>query len=433
MALTYQILINGVDRTSHVTASSLVISQVLTSQPDGCTFALQLPEAAAGAAPTAGQELIVNEIDGSTVRVFGGIIITCPRQMVDSTGDVMVNVTAQDFQARAARKLVALAFDNQTAGSIASAILAEAPGSFGLSSGTIEAGPLMVKWVVNYENISDALERLAKAVGFEWYIDYAGQLFFFDGGTAAAFASAPWNLSQGAATPFTWSAAVRGFQYVEDVSQVRNVVTVRGARTASPLATQKIVADGQRRTFIADLGQVVPGSLTMDINGIPQLVGEEGVADVSTVDWFVNYKNRSVFASKAGTPTPAAGAVVVFQYYYETQLILSAQDDTSIATFGIWEHVISAPEISDRSIANRIAQADLKAYGTPGIGVRFSTSRPGLKAGMKLTVTVPRLSVTGTYLIRSATMQVSDYAPNGSAHQGAGYYRTWSIEAEKIA
>ena len=209
-------------------------------------------------------------------------------------------------------------------------------------------------------------------------------------------------------------------------------MTVKGARTSSPLATQKIVADGQRRTFIADLGELIAGSLTMNIGAVPQLVGEEGKTDVNTVDWLVNYKNRSVQASKAATLTPAAGAVITFEYYYDTQLIVNARDEPSIAVFGVWEHVIVAPEITDRSIANRIAKADLNAYGTPGIGVRYTTSKPGLKAGTKQRITVPRLGVTGLYLIRSNTMQVQTYAPNGTAHQGSGYFRTWSIEAERI-
>jgi hypothetical protein len=434
MALTYQILINGVDRTANVIPSSLTISQILTSQPDGCTFAMKFADGASAVFPVAGQELIVNEVDGVTLRVFGGIIITPPRQFVDSTGEAIVNVTAQDFQARAARKLVALTFDGQTAGAIATAILGEAPAGFGFSIATVEAGPVLPKWVVNYENISDALERLAKSVGFEWYIDYFGRLNFFDGSSLAAFANAPWSLTQGATFPFAWSAAVapNSFQYVEDVSQVRNVVTVRGARTASPLSTQTLIADGSRRTFIADLGEIIPGSLTMNIGAVPQLIGEEGKADAATVDWFVNYKNRSVFASKAGTPTPTAGAVITFQYFYETQLIVNARDEASIGVFGVWEHIISAPEVTDRTIANRVARADLNAYGTPGIGVRFTTSRPGLKAGQKIRVTVPRLNVTGLYLIRSCMTQGYDYAPNGTAHQGPGYFRTWAAEAEKV-
>lgn len=422
----WSITINGVSRTLRIEWPSVTVQQILTSQVDTMTFTMRLPEGAYAECPTAGQAITF--LDG-TDKLFAGIVTTNPRSFVGNTGELMVQVTAQDFQAQLTRKLAAVAYDNRTAGYIAQDLLSQMPGSFGFTIGTVQAGPVLQKWTVNYQNINDALETLAKAVGFDWYIDYDKRLFFYD--SSAAMGNAPWDLTEGAAAPYLSSAPYSDLQYQEDVTQVRNVVTVRGARTQSVLSTQREVGNGQSRNFVMNLGEVIRSSLTMNIGGVGQSVGEEGIIDPSLVSWLVNYKNRSIQAT-AGTPTPTSGAIIEFIYRYETQIIVTARNEPSIAIFGEWDHVIVNPEITDRTIAIQVAQADLRAFGTPAITASYTTSRPGLRSGLVQVLNIPRFGINARFVIRAVTMRPRAYTPGATLHQAAGYFKQYAVELERV-
>jgi hypothetical protein len=363
------------------------------------------------------------------VKLFGGIIITAPRGFVGNAGEMEVSVTAQDYQTLMSRKLVFQSYENQTAGAIATDYRSKIS-SLGFTVGNIEAGGTLQKWIANGGNFSDEFENLAKSIGFVWYADYNKAIYFFN--PTGAFGVAAWDLTEAATTPFLSNAAYSNLLYNDDVTQIRNIITVRGAKTPGNLSTQTIIADGSRRTFILDLGNATKGTLTMSIGGTGQLLGEEGVADPATVDWLVNYQNRSVFAADGSTPTPTAGVTISFQYRYETQIIVTARNNASIATYGEWEHLVVDATITDRSIATQRAKAELDSFGSSAVTVAYTTSRAGLRAGTRQRVTVPRLGVSGEFLIKSLTIRLISYAPNGMYHQAAGYVWQWDVQGEKI-
>lgn len=421
------VTINGVDRSIRVEFLTLQIQQILTSQIDTLTFAMRLPETALAERPIVGQVITVTE---GAETLFGGIVVQNPRSFNRSTGETIVQVSAQDYQAQMTRKRVAQSFVNQTAGAIATALLAAMPGSYGFTAGTIEAGQTLQRWDVNYETVADALERLAKAVGFEWYVDYTKALYFYAAGSGSQ--AAPWNLTEDATTPYLSSATYSDLNPGEDFTQLRNVITVRGAKTYSAIATQKEVSNGLQPNFVLNLGIVAPGSLTMTIAGVGQSIGEEGKIDPTLVQWLVNYQNRSVQATP-GTTIPASGIVIIFQYRYETQIIVTAKSDSSIAVYGEIEHVIVNLEIKDRVIATQVAKADLAYYGNPAETLKYTTTRKGLRAGMSQTVIIPRAGVSGSYLIRAVTISFQSWLTQNTQHQTVGeYFKRYAIDMERI-
>lgn len=425
MSLTLRI--NGVDRTSRVPADSLRVTTVLTSQPDTLAFQLRLPPGATSEIPAPTQEVTL--YDGAE-QLFGGIIINSPRAALSraGAGDLLVTVTCQDYSALLTRKLIAEVFLNQTTGAIAADLVSRVPG---FSVAAAADGPLVKTYPVNYASVFDALTTLAQGNGMDWWVDSAKRLHWIEAGSGVV--TAAWNLTEQAGVPYTASASYADFQYGEDVTQIRNVVTVRGARTPSAVVSQKEVGNGQSRSWKVNLGKPLAGTLGMSIDGIGQLIGEEGQVDPEDYDWLVNYANASVQAAKAATPTPTAGQVIEFTYRYETQIISQARDYSSINRYGEWEHVIADENITSRDVANAVAKAQLRLYGNPGVTVRYTTTRPGLTSGVRQRVTIPRLGVNAVFLLRSVEMSLRGYSSESTTHQDAGYFKQWLVMGEKVS
>jgi hypothetical protein len=424
--LALQLQIAGVDRTSRVLFPSLQATQNLTSQVDTLALQLRLPGGASSEIPSANQEIQL--LDGAD-KLFAGKIVSPPRALIANTSEVLVSVMAQDYQFDLTRRLAVEAYQNQTAGAIIRDLISKYASAYGITAGTIEDGPVLEAYPINYEPLADAIERLAKLVGFDWYVDYGKALHFYSPTGSASVA--PWDLTEDATSPYLASAPYDSFAFNEDITQLRNIVTVRGAETASDIVTQKITATGVERNFILNLGQVVKGTLTMTIDGVAQTVGEEGKVDASTVDWLVNYKNRSVQAT-SGTTTPANGVVIEFQYRYLTQIVVQARDAPSITDFGEFEHVVVNPEITSRALAVQVAKAELRHFGQPAATASYRTTRPGLRAGMRQRITIPRLSVDGLFLLRSVTLSTPARLAQATDFQGVGYFRRWSVQAQRI-
>ena len=139
------VTIDGVDRTSRVLLSSIEIQQALTSAVDTCTFALRLPPGSESEIPDFTHEVIIT-LDGD--RLFGGVITTTNPTLDWGSDELTVDVACQDFQYHLTRTLIADAFQGQTAGAIVRSILTAAGTPYGITEGTIEAGPTIEAFAI---------------------------------------------------------------------------------------------------------------------------------------------------------------------------------------------------------------------------------------------------------------------------------------------
>jgi len=397
---------------------------VLSSQVDTLQFSMRLTDAQLSSIPKPTQEVIL-EIAG--VREFGGIIVNAPRAFLgDSrTGEIEIQVTAQDYQTLLNRRLAIRTYQNQNAGAIVSDLVGIV-GGFNLAN--VQSGPLVADWRVNYQPVGDAIEDLAKTVGYEWWIDYYKNVYF----RQPANPNAPWDLIEDSNPPYVASAPYGNLTYIDDVSQIRNLVYVKGATVQSNLVQQRVTGDGITRIFGLTLGQrIVRGSLTMSIDGVAQTIGEKNQIDPGLVSWLVDYENRVVEAT-SGTPTPASGASIVFQYRYESTILINARDNESINAYGIWESIVVNEDIKDRSVAIQVAKAALNDQAWPEIGLTYSTTRPGLAVGQVQRVNIPRLGISGDFLIREVRLRTPSYLNGSTGFQANDYYRVWTISAQRL-
>lgn len=422
MAMT--LTIAGVDRSSQVLWQSLLRTAVITSQMDTLQFSMRLTDAQLSSLPRPTQEVILT-IAGE--REFGGIITNAPRAFLgDSrTGEIEVQVTAQDYQTLLARRLAARSYQNQSAGSIVIDLVGIVGG---FNTANVQAGPTMADWRVNYQTVADAVEALAKTTGYEWWVDYNKNVYF----QQPTAPSAPWNLIEASTPPYLASAPYSNLVYIDDISQVRNLVYVKGATVQSNIVTQRATGDGVTRAWGLILGQqIVKGSLIMNVGGVAQTVGEKNQVDPTTVQWLVDYENRVVEAT-SGTATPGNGVSIVFQYRYESTILINARDNESIAAFGVWEHILVNEDIKDRNVAIQVAKAELADQAYPDIGLQYTTTRPGLAVGQVQTVDIPRLGISGDFLIKEVRLRTPSYLSGSTGFQSNDYYRVWDISAQRL-
>lgn len=416
--------IAGVDRSSQVLWQTLQRTAVLTSQVDTLQFSMRFTDAQLSSIPRPTQEVVLS-IAG--VKEFGGVIVNAPRAFLgDSrTGEIEVQVTAQDYQTLLGRRLAARSYQNQSAGSIVTDLVGIIGG---FNTANVQAGPMVTDWRVNYQTVADAIEALATATGYEWWIDYNKNVYF----QQPTAPTAPWNLTEAATPPYMATASYSNLVYIDDVSQVRNLVYVKGATVQSNIVTQRETGDGVTRAWGLTLGQkVVRGTLTMTVGGVAQTVGEKNQIDPSTVQWLVDYENRVVEAT-SGTATPGSGVSIVFQYRYESTILINARDNESINTYGIWEHILVNEDIKSRETAIQVAKAELASSAWPDIGLQYSTTRPGLAVGQVQTVDIPRLGISGDFLIREVRLRTPSYLSGNTGYQSNEYYRVWDISAQRL-
>lgn len=429
MSLT--VTIDGVDRTNRVILNSIEIQQALTSAVDTCIFAIRLPASAEAEIPDFTHEAIIT-LDGS--RLFGGVVTTTNPMFDWGSDEITVDVSCQDFQYHLTRTLIADAFVSQTAGAIVRSIVTTAGTPYGITEGTIEDGPTIEAFAIDYEEAGQAIERLAEITGFEWYVDADKQLFFFS--PASAVADAPWQLTIPASGVDAATAPITNLRAPRDGTQYRNAITLRGAQSVSDLRTDTRTSSGVEREYVTSFPLVVPGSLTLTIAGVPQTVGVTNQDDPDLFAWMVSYAGRqdnlATITANAGTATPANGAAVVMQYRHFTQVIVQAQDDDAILERGRFEHILIREEIDTRQLASVVAQAELARWSRPADVLAYQTTRPGLRAGMRQRVTVPQLAIDADYLLRSVRVAVIAYAPDGMAFQASGYALRWDVEGERV-
>jgi hypothetical protein len=429
MSLT--LTIEGVDYTPHTDWTQVQVNEGITRMGASMTARLELPPSQKALIPQPNREvrLVYNGID-----LFAGKV-TQPSRALKPGGGIVSLISCVDYTFDLNRRQAVEAYQGITAGQVVRNLITSYLAPYGISAGNIEDGPVLSNWAINYEYVRDSLERLARATGFEYFIDYNKQLHFYN--PSGGFSEAPWNLTEAATAPYERSASFQGLNVIRDISQIRNDVVVRGAKSQSAPVTEQILFNGVQSSFNLTLGNPVRGSLSFNIDGMPQLVGEVGQVDPLLVDWLVDYSNRSVRKTATGL-TPAAGSIGTVTYRYQSQIIVNVRSQESINSFrtatddGMFSHVIVSEDIETRDQAIAAGRADLRENSIATETVSYSTTRPGLKAGMVQRITIPRLNIDNRYLIRSCRINFQAFTDQQTAFQAAGYQANWTIQGERV-
>lgn len=158
--------------------------------------------------------------------------------------------------------------------------------------------------------------------------------------------------------------------------------------------------------------------VTVEVDGIPKVVGIENVDEGSGVDCIIAAQARMIrFFSEN---RPASGAQVVVKYHQPIPVIAMVSDPASVSKMaaieggeGIYEYAMPPdPTIESLDAARAAGRSELDQYGNPEITAEYRTLHAGLRPGMVQSFNVRGL--TQDFKIRSVTAQEVGYDTDGS-------------------
>ena len=183
--MSMTVTINGTDRTSKVDFGSLRKVDNLNQQVDELSIRTK-KYGSETYVPTLGHEIVVTR-DGTTI--FGGVIIRITEN-VEASQVLTYTIECADYSQYLKRKLVTERYEGMTV----AAIVADLVSNYTTDGFTsANAASTLVIESVSFSRITvaDALQKLADAISYVWYVDYSKDIHFFPKNTELA----PFNLT----------------------------------------------------------------------------------------------------------------------------------------------------------------------------------------------------------------------------------------------
>lgn len=239
----------------------------------------------------------------------------------------------------------------------------------------------------NYEQVSQCLKQIAEMLQFDWFVDSEKDLYFFEPTTIPA----PFSITS-TSNNFVWNS----LQVNQDMTALKNVIIVRGGEYQGATITESISADGNQLMFRTPYKMK---NVSITVAGVGKTVGVDNLDDPASYDALYNF-NEKTLKFKSGTK-PSAGQVVAITGNPMLPVIIKKTDATSVASYGVFQHVIVDKSIITLQGARDRASAELQAYREKLVEGTFLTHEAGLKAGQTISVNVTELGVNATYIIRT--------------------------------
>lgn len=393
-----RLMIDGINRTGLLKESTFSLKDRNEGRK---TLTFQLVEK--GPSPYTFLEVgnPVEAFDGDQ-KVFSGSIETdVEREIVKDTG-LFTTVQCSDHTSILDRFLANVIEEKQNAGDMVKDLVDKfIPVAENINVDDVQAGVVVERTVFGFRKVSDALRDLAKLTAFSWFVDCNRRLQFYDRTTFPA----PFSISDG-------SANFRKISKKSKRSQYRNVQYIRGGRDETDSRQDDFAGDGDRRTFTLqfELSELI----SIAINGVPVAaadIGERGIDDEADFEWLVKKGDKEVTQGSGETVLTQTKTLEV-TYKGLFPIVVIAENSGEIAArstiedgSGVYENIEDDDSIEDRDFAVQKANGLLARFGEIPDIVKFETDvaiEPNafqLKAGQLISIAIPRLAISGSWLI----------------------------------
>jgi hypothetical protein len=413
------ITVNGVDKSSMFVPNSLSVDGEVSTRS---TARLRFADKAGTFHPLPGQPVEVR--DNANNLIFGGMVEEPEEENPMFTSLLYIPISCVDQSALADRWLVAESYDDQTCGYIVNDLITRYLAQEGVTVGTIQDGPSVVRAVFPYVKVSQALNELAELAGFSWWISADKTLHFVSRDTNKA----PWNITD--------TSPIRGVRIRSNKSQYRNRQYIRAGQDVTDLQTESFKGDGEQQTFT--IGFKVAKVPVVKVNGVEQSVGIRGVEDGKA--WYWNKNEKEITQERTATPLKGADEsagtpadVLTIDYYGYFPILVVADETSQISArksveggSGIYEYIEEQPSIDNADAALDIARGKLRKYGRINRELTFETDKTGLQAGQLIIVDLPIHNVyNASFLIYRVS--ISDYTPDGDLR-----YNVHAVDGEAM-
>jgi hypothetical protein len=380
------IKINDVDKTEFVSWESLKINSILTNQVDSCNFTIQSYEGKS-LSPEVEDDVKIYSDD---TLIFGGNI----KRIVEKIRTdelVLRDVECADYTRQMDKISVAFIYENETVNDIIADLKDKYFPDFTVNnvSCTVEIPYIMF----NYENPSKCLGKLADLTGYDWYVDYEKDIHFFRRGSNPA----PFNL-----TDESDNFIFNSLEFIEDSSQLKNAVYIRGAEFVAESYPQSIVSTGT--PLVYQLGYKY-SNLVVDIAGSPISVGIDNIDEEDDYPCFHNFQEK-IIRFKDGTK-PAEGELIGINGSPYVPITVFRTDNASIGDYGEFNYYEYNKDLQDKVSAEKFGDAILDTYKDPVKRGKFLTYDDGLKAGQDITIQSTIRGIDESVLIDRVTTRLT--------------------------
>ena len=299
------IKINNVDKTDYVIPKSLKIRNILTKQTDTCSLIIR-NYGAKIYSPDNEDEL---EIWNGSDKIFGGII-TKIQQRMPSLKIVEYDISAIDYTRLADRKLIHESYSDKTINYIINDLNTNYLSGFTISNVNCD---IEIDYITfNYETFSKCLEELADYTGYDWYIDYDKDIHFFSKERELS----PFNL-----TDTNNNYILKSLRVKEDLSQLKNIVYVRGTRYLEEKWTEYQIGNGITEIFNIAYESPFPLSdISVKVNAVAQTVGIDWKDSPDDYDCLCNFNEKIIKFKNATIPANGVQVEISFLCFWEWEL-----------------------------------------------------------------------------------------------------------------
>jgi hypothetical protein len=388
-----EVNIGGVDFTDAIVFNTVRKVDILNNQMDSLQFTTR-KYGSLTLTPAVNEEVVFYL---SNDKIFGGVIVRIDERTIGN-GIIEYDVTCNDYSQYLKREIVTERYTNKTAKEIIDDIVTNHASGF--TTTNVQTGPTLASISFNRVTVADCLQKLAKAIGYAWYVDYDRDIHFF----AKNDELAPFNLEDGSNNYIDDSIII-----VEDISQLKNAVLVQGSEIESTTTrTETIIADGTNDQYkLANKFSVTP---VVEVNAAPVTVGLEYIDLDGSYDCMWNYNEKYIRFTAGNVPADTDVIEVTATYRYP--IVLQLSSGPSVIQFGLYEFAITDKTIKTQDEAFARAQAELEAYQNQLYSGEFRTYVSGLRSGQVININSIKRTKNIDVLIQSVEMKFLD--PDGS-------------------
>lgn len=384
---TYYCLLNSVDVSVKVVKGSTKVTNSLAQESDSCSMIIRDPVNAI----REGQSLQIY-IDSTADMRFNGVITSVSEKPMSGFAWKEYNISAQGYSKVLEYQRVANVYTNKTCAFIINDIITNyVAAAWAITQTNVKTGPIMEEVSFNYFTPGDCIRKLCDLTGYYWYVDEDKDLHFFDSETNIA----PFEIKDNAEFLFSQ------FSCKPDFSQVRNKVTVEGGKFLSSPISDTFLGDDVTTTFELTY---LASNLTITENAVSKTIGIENISDPATVDYIMNYWNKTIRRTAGALPT---GTTTIATYSYFVKVIVQSEDvdaQTACAALeggdGVHEYRFIDTTIQSLPEAEKTADAEIRKHAYPVVEGSFQTYEDGFRAGQLLTINLSNFNFNGTYQIQ---------------------------------
>lgn len=406
VARSYNVTIDGVDRTGDIINGSIRVEDIINDQVN--SLKLRLDNRSGNGFPDNGEEIVITLDDASIM--FGGNVVSVRHNSVKETGAVQADLMCSDYTYLLDSNLVHKTYEDMTDKAIIESIVSTYCVGLGITTTNVLEGVTISQISFNYVQPSQAIRKICEMTGRSWYIDYEKDIHYFPSGTDAS----PFNIDSDSNEYFDLNIS-------KDNSQLKNRVYVRGGTKLSEFTTYIEVGDGEKTKFVLP---DKPHEVTVEVDRGGGYVEETvGIKNVNTegYKWYLNFQEKYLDQDSGETVLSATDKIRV-TYKYDIPILVAIENKASIIAYGQREFAIFDKSITTTDAARDRASAELTDYAMSLIEGTFKTYEAGFVSGQTININLSAYDVNDDYIVQKVVAQA----------YGAGeYVYTVSIASAK--